>query len=140
MYQNAIALDSPIMESLKKSAKTHGLTILFGCNEKISSGKGNSSLYNSIITINTEGVIANHHRKLMPTFSLICWEHWMPLTRQAMHDQAEDIHFALWPHVIDRHLLASRHYAFEGRCYVVAVGQVLRVKNFPKSLEIPELF
>lgn len=163
MYQNAIALDSPVMESLKKSAKTHGLTILFGCNEKISSGKGNSSLYNSIITINTEGVIANHHRKLMPTFneklihalgdgaglgivetelgrvgSLICWEHWMPLTRQAMHDQAEDIHFALWPHVIDRHLLASRHYAFEGRCYVVAVGQVLRVKNFPKSLEIPE--
>ncbi len=163
IYQNAISLEDPFMAEIKKTVKELELTLIFGANEKIKSGKGNSSLYNSIITIDSQGEIANHHRKLMPTFneklihalgdgaglqvveteygrlgSLICWEHWMPLTRQAMHDQAEDFHFALWPHVIDRHLLASRHYAFEGRCYVVAVGQKLRTKNMPASLEIPK--
>jgi len=163
IYQNAIARDSPLLSELQETAKSLGLTLLFGCNERIDVGKGNSTLYNSIITISDVGEIVNHHRKLMPTFneklihglgdgaglqvvqtelgrvgSLICWEHWMPLTRQAMHDQAEDIHFALWPHVIDRHLLASRHYAFEGRCYVVAVGQILHTKDFPDDLEIHE--
>lgn len=162
MYQNAISLPDPLLDKIRSSAKEHGVTLVFGSNEKIVSGKGNSSLYNSIFTIDKNGEIANHHRKLMPTFneklihtmgdgaglnvveteigrigSLICWEHWMPLSRQAMHDQAEDIHFALWPHVIDRHLLASRHYAFEGRCFVVAVGQILRVNNFPDSLPVP---
>jgi len=163
MYKNAISLHHPLFNKIKKSTEENQIDLIFGCNEKIETGKGNSSLYNSIISINAQGKIANHHRKLMPTFneklihalgdgaglqvidtplgkvgSLICWEHWMPLTRQAMHDQAEDIHFALWPHVIERHLLASRHYAFEGRCYVFAVGQILRTSNLPDTLEKPE--
>jgi len=163
MYQNAISLHSPYLKKIKDAAKSHNLIVLFGCNEKIETGKGNSSLYNSIMTIDQQGKLVHHHRKLMPTYneklihalgdgaglhaidtelgrigSLICWEHWMPLARQAMHDQAEDIHFALWPHVIDRHLLASRHYAFEGRCYVIAVGQILQTKNFPETMKIPD--
>ena len=30
---------------------------------------------------------------------LLCWEHWMPLTRQAMHEQTELLHVACWPDV-----------------------------------------
>ena len=71
---------------------------------------------------------------------LICWEHWMPLTRQAMHDEGEDIHFGLWPAVKSSHKLASRHYAFEGRCYVVAMGQLIRKSDIPNYLTIaPEI-
>jgi predicted amidohydrolase len=58
---------------------------------------------------------------------LICWEHWMPLARQALHDSGEDIHVAQWPTVNDAHQLASRHYAFEGRCFVLAAGSLLHV-------------
>ena len=90
------------------------------------------------------------HRKLMPTYTerlvwgmgdgstlepletpfgriggLICWEHWMPLARAAMHAKRETIHVAQWPGVKDLHLLASRHYAFEGQCFVAVAGAVL---------------
>ena len=61
----------------------------------------------------------------------------MPLTRQAMHDAGETIHIALWPTVHEMHQVASRHYAFEGRCFVVAVGQIMRVKDIPPELDVP---
>jgi predicted amidohydrolase len=42
-----------------------------------------------------------------------------------MHAQSEIVHVAQWPAVKDLHQLASRHYAFEGQCFVVAAGCVL---------------
>jgi predicted amidohydrolase len=56
---------------------------------------------------------------------LICWEHWMPLARAALHAKNETIHVAQWPAVKELHQLASRHYAFEGQCFVIAAGCVL---------------
>ncbi len=58
----------------------------------------------------------------------------MPLARHELHRQGEDIHVALWPGVSDTHQVASRHYAFEGRCYVLAVGCIMRVKDLPSEL------
>jgi predicted amidohydrolase len=49
----------------------------------------------------------------------------MPLARAAMHARQETIHVAQWPGVKDLHLLASRHYAFEGQCFVAVAGAVL---------------
>jgi predicted amidohydrolase len=49
----------------------------------------------------------------------------MPLARAAMHAQQEVIHVAQWPAVKDLHQIASRHYAFEGQCFVIAAGSVL---------------
>lgn len=56
--------------------------------------------------------------------NLICWEHWMPFARAAMHHQSEAIHIAAWPSVREMYLIASRHYAFEGRCFVLAAGTI----------------
>jgi predicted amidohydrolase len=42
-----------------------------------------------------------------------------------MHAQEEVIHVAQWPAVKDLHQIASRHYAFEGQCFVIAAGSVL---------------
>jgi predicted amidohydrolase len=137
------------------------MVICIGVNEIVKTGIGNGTIYNSLLFIDANGSIVNHHRKLMPTFTekllygigdghglkasethlgriggLICWEHWMPLTRQAMHNSGEHIHIAVWPWVHDIHQLASRHYAFEGRCFVVAVGQIMRVKDFPGELKL----
>ena len=112
-----------------------------------------------MLFINPKGEIVNHHRKLMPTYTeklvyglgdgmglktintpfgrmggLICWEHWMPHARQALHNEGEIIHLALWPSVNDMHQVASRAYAFEGRCFVVSVGQILKKSELPKEL------
>jgi len=59
----------------------------------------------------------------------------MPLARQAMHDEGEDVHVALWPTVHEKHQLASRHYAFEGRCFVLAAGCLMRASQLPPGLD-----
>ena len=58
----------------------------------------------------------------------------MPLARQALHNGGEDIHVALWPTVHEMHQIASRHYAFEARCFVLAAGLVMRVRDLPAEL------
>lgn len=163
MYQNSITVPGPEVKQLCKLAKKHKLIIVSGVNEVIKSGPGNRTIYNSLIIINKEGQLINHRRKLMPTYTekllyglgdgsgleavetslgriggLICWEHWMPLTRQAMHNSGEHIHIALWPRVHEMLQIASRAYAFEGRCFVIAVGQIMYGRDFPEELELPE--
>lgn len=51
-------------------------------------------------------------------------EHWMPLARAAMHHEGETVHVAAWPEVSDIAMLASAHYAFEGRAFVLAAGTI----------------
>lgn len=58
----------------------------------------------------------------------------MPLARQALHMDGEHIHVAVWPDVDELHQLASRHYAFEGRCFVLAAGSILRARDLPSEL------
>ena len=41
-----------------------------------------------------------------------------------MHNLGEDVHIAAWPTVRESHAIASRHYAMEGRCFVLAAGLV----------------
>ena len=140
-------------------ARTHGVTLVIGVIERVEAGAGRGTLYNALLTFGPDGALLNHHRKLMPTYTerlvwgqgdtaglravdtpagrlggLICWEHWMPLARQAMHDSGEDIHIAVWPNVHEMHQVASRHYAFEGRCFVLASGALMRVEALPGEL------
>lgn len=58
----------------------------------------------------------------------------MPLARQALHEAGEQIHIAAWPQVKEMNLIASRHYAFEGRCYVLAAGGLMRARDLPPDL------
>ncbi len=162
MHANSVVVDGTEVAFLKQQAKEHGLGICMGINERVTTGPGQGTLYNAIITIDQSGNLVNHHRKLMPTYtekmlyglgdgrglqavevggfrvgSLVCWEHWMPLTRQALHNDGEEIHIALWPKVHEMHQIASRQYAFEGRCFVLAAGQITRVNQLPEVLDLP---
>ncbi|MCB0492351.1 MAG: carbon-nitrogen hydrolase family protein [Cyclobacteriaceae bacterium] len=161
-YDSSVDLKGKDFDRVCKMAKSNRVTLCIGLNEKVKSGPGNGTIYNSLVVIDQHGKLLNHHRKLMPTYTekmlyglgdgnglkavdtevgrvgaSICWEHWMPLTRQALHDSGEHIHIALWPKVHDMHQVASRQYAFEGRCFVLAAGQMLKASDFPKSLEQP---
>ena len=60
----------------------------------------------------------------------------MPLARQVLHDSGEHIHIAVWPTFNEMHQIASRHYAFEGRCFVLAAGLLMRVRDLPAGLPV----
>ena len=64
----------------------------------------------------------------------------MPLARQVLHESGEDIHIAAWPQVKEMNLVASRHYAFEGRTFVIACGALMKASSLPPELETPDAF
>jgi nitrilase len=157
---NAVAVPGRASDSLGALAREGGVVLVIGVVERIDAGPGRGTLYNAVLTFGPDGKLVNHHRKLVPTYterlvwgpgdadglravdtpagrvgSLVCWEHWMPLARQAMHESGEDIHVALWPTAHEQLQLASRAYAFEGRCYVLAAGSLLRASALPPELE-----
>jgi predicted amidohydrolase len=146
-------------EALARIARDCHATLVIGVSERVTSGPGNLTLYNTLLTFGPDGSLLNHHRKLMPTFSermvwglgdangvravdtpsgrvggLICWEHWMPLARQAMHDSGEQLHVAAWPTAHERNQVASRHLAFEGRCFVLVAASLMRASSLPPEL------
>ncbi|MEM7655255.1 MAG: carbon-nitrogen hydrolase family protein [Bacteroidota bacterium] len=160
MWEHAVRVPGPMCAQLGKACAESGCMMVIGVNERVDQGPGQGTLYNSLLTFSAQGELINHHRKLMPTYTeklvyglgdghglksvetewgkvggLICWEHWMPLSRQAMHNAGEEIHVAVWPAVNEMHQIASRQYAFEGRCYVLAVGQLMQVKDLPLGLK-----
>jgi predicted amidohydrolase len=160
LLENSVVVPNRVTEALGEAARRHNLTLIMGIHERVGEGSGRGTLYNSVLTFGPHGKLLNCHRKLMPTFNerliwgqgdaaglkvintpvgrvgtLICWEHWMPLVRQSLHGAGEDIHVALWPSVKEMYQIASRHYAFEGRCFVVAAGGIMRRIDLPRELE-----
>ncbi|MEM9189850.1 MAG: carbon-nitrogen hydrolase family protein [Myxococcota bacterium] len=158
LRSNALRIESPESSRLAKLAAELGIFLILGAHERVDSGPGNGTLYNALLGWNPEGSLVLHHRKLVPTYTeklvwgpgdahglraaptsvgrvggLICWEHWMPLARQALHESGEDIHVALWPTVAGPHQTASKAYAFEGRCFVLAAGTLTRAGDLPEE-------
>jgi len=144
LAENSITIPGPHVARLQEAARSRGVHVVMGAHER----RG-GTLYNTILFIDPAGG-CRVHRKLTPTYAerllwgqgdgstltvgpgpigplggLICWEHWLPLARAAMHALGETIHVAQWPSVRELHQLASRHYAFEGQCFVLAAGTVL---------------
>jgi len=149
LVENSVTLDGDALASLKQAAGRAGATVVMGAHERLG-----GTLYNTMFFLAPDGESVQVHRKLMPTYTerliwgqgdgstlavqntpfgtlggLICWEHWMPLARAAMHAKGEVIHVAQWPAVKELHQLASRHYAFEGQCFVLAAGTFLRLSD-----------
>lgn len=160
MADESVVVGGESGNALAEIARRNGVTLVVGVTERVAAGVGRGTLYNSLLIYGDSGEILNHHRKLVPTYTermvwgtgdasglravdtpagrvggLICWEHWMPLARQALHDSGEDIHIAAWPTAHEMLQIASRHYAFEGRCFVIAAGSLMRAKQLPPELE-----
>jgi nitrilase len=160
LVENSVVVPGSHTQAVASLSKELGIVLSIGVNERVKKGPGHGTLYNSNLLFNGDGALVNCHRKTMPTFTermiwgmgdgaslraadtsagrvgaLICWEHWMPLARQVLHVSREDIHVAAWPWVKEMNLVASRHYAFEGRCFVMACGGILRARDLPQELE-----
>jgi nitrilase len=155
LVENSLRIPGKHLDSLLKAAKKTGTHIVMGAHER-----SGGSLYNTMLFINRDGVEYKIHRKLVPTYTerlvwgrgdgstlsvmdteygivggLICWEHWMPLARAAMHSMGEVLHIAQWPTAHDLHQVASRYYAFEGQCFVIASGTVVSKKDIIDGFE-----
>lgn len=163
LVENSVAVGDASYDALVELARDLEITLVVGVSERVRSGPGRATLYNSMFVFGPDGALLNHHRKLTPTHTerllwgpgdtaglravdtpagrlggLICWEHWNPLARQALHDAGEDVHVATWSAVAGvngMHQQASRCYAFEARCHVVAAGQLMRASALPAELE-----
>jgi predicted amidohydrolase len=160
LMENSVAVPGPVTQALAGAAREHGVVLNISVHERVIQGPGRGTLYNSMLTFGADGKLLNCHRKIMPTFTermiwgmgdgsslhavetpvgrvggLICWEHWMPLARQALHVSSEDIHIAAWPWVKEMNLVACRQYAFEGRCFVIACGAIMTARELPSELE-----
>lgn len=156
LVASAIEVPGPEVARFGAAAKAANAYVVLGAHEL-----GGSTVYCSQLFFGPDGALLGVHRKLMPTYQermlwgqgdgcglivldtplgklggLICWEHWMPLARQALHQRGEAIHVASWPAVGEMHQVASRHYAFEGRAFVLAAGSVLRKRDLPTDLEL----
>jgi nitrilase len=163
LHQNSISIPGPEIEFISRLLVKYEMALCIGVNEKVLNGRGQGTIYNTLLIMGSDGTLLNHHRKLVPTFTekllygygdgtglhavdtsvgrvggSICWEHWMPLCRQALHDSGEDIHIALWPSLNRLHEIASCHYAIEGRCHVLAACQISTSGDFPGELEMPD--
>jgi len=154
MLENAIVPGDERLLPLQELCDATGACISLGAHERV-----RQSLYNNQLMFRP-GEAPLDHRKLVPTHgerliwmrgdgstigvhqaewgragNLICWEHWMPLARAAMHNLGESVHIASWPTVREEYALASRHYAMEGRCFVLAAGLVQRKADLFDGLE-----
>ncbi|MEA1993045.1 MAG: carbon-nitrogen hydrolase family protein [Euryarchaeota archaeon] len=158
LVDNALTLQGDHFKKLRNYAKEFETYIVMGVHERLG-----GTLYNTMVYLGKNGKEFKVHRKILPTYTermiwgrgdgstlgvlsteygniggLVCWEHWMPLTRAAMHAQHETLHVAQWPAVKELHHIASRHYAFEGQCFVAAAGGILSKEDIIEGFNSQE--
>jgi len=149
----AVRLDGPEVAVVAQAAAHAGVFVVLGVIER-----EGGTLYCTVVFIDAVAGVVAHHRKLMPTAAerliwgsgdgstlpvldspagrigaVICWENYMPLLRQAMYAQGVEVYCA--PTVDDRDVWqhTMRHIALEGRCFVLAACQFLRLADCPED-------
>jgi len=153
--RNAVTVEKGELDMLCKECKKYNLAAYIGIIER-AQNRGGHSLYASLVYIDASGTIQSVHRKLMPTYEerlawspgdgnglrvhslkeftlggLNCWENWMPLPRTALYGQGEDLHVAVWPGSVRNTEDITRFIALEARSFVVSVGGLMSIKDFP---------
>jgi nitrilase len=141
LLQQALRGDDPRFQQLQWAVDIAGVVVSIGGHERV-----RGSLYSTQFLFRPKAPVLRH-RKLMlspgepmlfgsgdgstlethdspwgPIGQLAAAEHWMPLARAAMQHAREAIHVGAWPALRDIAMLASAHYAYEGRCFVLAAG------------------
>ena len=157
LLENSVDLAADGLKPLREAAADLHLVVVCGLHER--DGEfGRSTLYNTAVTIGSDGTILNRHRKLVPTNpermvwgqgdasglrvtdtavgrvgALICWENYMPLARYALYADGVEVYVASTWDDGDTWISTMRHIAAEGRCWVLGSGCALRASDVPSS-------
>lgn len=122
MAANSIEVPGPEVRLISAVARDHSIVVSIGISERSPASVG--CLWNTNLLIGADGMLLNHHRKLMPTFyekliwasgdgfglrvsdtaigkigMLICGENTNPLARYALIAQGEQVHISSYPPV-----------------------------------------
>ncbi len=153
--RNSIQIEAGELDIICEAAKLNKVAAYVGIIER-AKNRGGHSLYCSLVYISKQGEILSVHRKLQPTYEerlawshgdghglqvhplkeftvggLNCWENWLPLARASLYGQGEDLHVAVWPGSVRNTEDITRFIAKEARSFVVSVGALMSVKDFP---------
>ena len=158
LARESVTVPSADTERIGAIAKEHSLVLAVGVNE-LEGG----TLYNSLLVFSSDGELAVHHRKLMPTNhermvwglgdgnglatidtgfarigGLICWENYMPLARAALYEAGLEIYLAPTADDTESWLESVRHIARESRAFVLSCCVYQRVSSYPDDVPIAE--
>jgi nitrilase len=161
LYANAVQVPDATTACLAEAATRAGVGVAIGVTER-DAAYSRATLYNTLLLFDHNGTLILHRRKLMPTYKertvwgqgdasslviaevhgvrvggLICWENLMPLARQAMYAQGEQLHLAPTADTGLAWQATLRHIAYEGRIFVVSCCQVLRRTDDPALSGFP---
>ena len=164
LVAESVAIPGPEISLLSETARECGVCVAIGVNER-NAEASNSSIYNTLVWIGSDGQLLGRHRKLVPTSGerlvhasgdgstlgvyetplgrvggLICWENYMPLARYAMYVWGEQIHAAPTWDRGEPWLSTLRHVAKEGRMYVIGAGSPMRKDDVPDRLALKERY
>jgi nitrilase len=157
LLDNSVDLVADGLRPLREAAAERKVVVVCGVDER--EGEfSRSTLYNTLVTIGSDGTIVNRHRKLMPTNpermvwgqgdasglrvtdtavgrvgTLICWENYMPLARYALYAEGVEVYVASTWDEGDVWIATMRHIAAEGRCWVIGSGCSLRASDVPMT-------
>ncbi len=161
--RQAVDIEAGDLDSIRAFAKTNHIAVYLGIVER-PLDRGGHSLYCSLVYIDSGGEIQGVHRKLQPTYEerlvwgagdghglrvhelgagwrvggLNCWENWMPMARQALYAQGENLHVAVWPGAVRNTEQITRFIAKESRSFVVSVSNLMRVADIPADFPYRE--
>lgn len=145
LYQEAVEVPGPVPDAISAAARTHGIVVVLGVNER-----DHGSIYNAQLVFDADGTLLLKRRKITPTYhermvwgqgdgaglgvshtavgrlgALACWEHYNPLARYSLMAQHEQIHCAQFPGSMvgpifsEQTEVTLRHHALESGCFVV---------------------
>ena len=145
LLDQAVTVPSPATDAIGQAARTAGVVVSIGVNER-----DGGTLYNTQLLFDADGTLIQRRRKIIPTHyermiwgqgdgsglravdskvgrigQLACWEHNNPLARYAMMADGEQIHSAMYPGSMfgdpfaQKSEINVRQHALESGCFVV---------------------
>jgi len=164
LVENAVSIPENTTDLLCKVAKSAGINVVIGLNER-NTEASNASLFNSLLFISEQGEVLGKHRKLIPTGGermvwgqgdgsslrsydtsvgkiggLICWENFMPLARNAIYESGAQILVSPTWDKSPNWLQSMQHTAREGGLFVISCCMTLRFDEIPEEYEFRKLY